>query len=962
MSSPNRWKEVSELYALALERPVQERQAFVASACGEDDDLRQQVQSLLRDHEVAQQTLQAPAAEQLARTLASETAALVGRQLDAYRIEAPLGSGGMGEVYRATDMRLHRAVALKILPPDLRSDPALRHRFEREAQAIAALRHPHICVLYDVGQADGIDFLVMELLEGETLAARLARGPLPADEAVARALEIADALSAIHQRGMVHRDLKPGNVMLTASGAKLLDFGLAKMPDARVPGSAAGTTSLLALDTSTAAGTLPYMTPEQLDRDDIDHRSDLFAFGAVLYEMVTGRKAFDGDGRDAVMAAIRNPRPVPLSSALQTSAPGLQQLIDRCLRKNPDERWPDAQALVHALQHVRDTAAGQGWTPLRLAAAGVAASLIIGFLTWIAWSLGAPRVPAASPQLVLGAARPLAATEQFEMDPAWSPRGDVMAYAAGRGTNFRIIVRDVATNATLPGPPASDAEQLQPRWSPDGSRLLYITRDGVFVWAVGETSARRIASPWDVPGSYTAIIGNPFITGAAWSPDGREIAVAFGGALYAVAVDGGRRRHLATAVEELHWCDWSRRATWISCTAGNHHLPFYGTTFGNIAPSAVVIVPSAGGRIVPVAPKTASNQSPVWSHDGRHLYFVSNRQGRGDVYGVSIGETGAPTGEPVRITTGLDVAAIAISADRRKLAYSALTARANLWSVQLPTPGSRADPAAARQLTFGNQVIEAMHVTPDGKWLVYDSDLSGNAEIYRMPVDGGEPERLTSDPAGDFGPQVSRDGRLAYFSWRTKSRDVFVQPFEGGPVEQVTATAAQESYPKWLPDGSLLFVDQTVENGILRGLFVTRRGSDGQWTQPELVASDAYAGAVISDGAILYSHKGGVYMRRPGSRAPVSLYEPPGPGQPRAGLFLIPSNDERVIYTKSFDSAGRATFYWLPVSGGRLTEFMRIDDLTRPSSRFEFAIGVGRLLFTVDDRRSNIWIADVAER
>jgi serine/threonine protein kinase len=346
-----RWKQISALYAAALAQPEPERGEFIAHACAGDDALRQELESLLDCHEDAQRLLSSPAAELLADALAAERVSLIGRELGAYRIDAALGAGGMGEVYRATDTRLRRPVAVKILPLHLRRHRPRRERFEREAQAVAALRHPHICVIHDIGHADGIDFLVMELLEGETLASRLARGPLPAADALRHALEIAEALVATHKQGIVHRDLKPSNIMLTESGAKLLDFGLAKnygpagAPAVAAAGAEAG-------GSTTAAGTLPYMTPEQLAGEDVDHRSDLFAFGAVLYEMLTSRKAFDAADRIGIAAAIRTQDPPPLPADVIAAAPGIDGILRTCLRKKRADRWPDAGALAHALRRL----------------------------------------------------------------------------------------------------------------------------------------------------------------------------------------------------------------------------------------------------------------------------------------------------------------------------------------------------------------------------------------------------------------------------------------------------------------------------------------------------------------------------------------------------------------------------------------------------------------------------------
>jgi eukaryotic-like serine/threonine-protein kinase len=274
-----------------------------------------------------------------------------GVRLGPYEIAGPAGAGGMGEVYRARDTRLDRTVAIKVLPSDLTSNPAARQRFEREARAVAALSHPHICTFHDIGQQNGTDFLVMEYLDGETLAQRLARGKLPFEQAMQYGIEIADALAAAHKAGLVHRDLKPGNVMLTKSGAKLLDFGLAK-PGVQLvgPGDAQLTTKGSLTSAGTLLGTLQYMAPEQLQAQPVDARTDVFAFGCVLYEMITGRRAFAGDTPASVIAAVLDHEPAPLASSERVSHPALDQVIRTCLAKNLDDRWSSGRDVWLALR------------------------------------------------------------------------------------------------------------------------------------------------------------------------------------------------------------------------------------------------------------------------------------------------------------------------------------------------------------------------------------------------------------------------------------------------------------------------------------------------------------------------------------------------------------------------------------------------------------------------------------
>jgi eukaryotic-like serine/threonine-protein kinase len=290
-------------------------------------------------------------------------------RLGPYEIVASLGAGGMGEVYRARDTRLERTVAIKILPAQLSSDPVRKQRFEREAKTISSLNHPHICVLHDVGHQEGIDYLVMECVEGETLAKRLEKGPLPLEQVLKYGAQIADALDKAHRSGVVHRDLKPGNIMLTPTGAKLLDFGLAKPAVASASVAtltAAATQDSPVTEPGTIVGTFQYMSPEQVEGKEADGRSDIFSLGAVLYEMLTGQRAFPGKSQLSVASAILEKEPEPISSVKPMTPPTLDHAIRRCLAKDPEERWQTARDLALELKWIAE--GGSAVTPAPSAA------------------------------------------------------------------------------------------------------------------------------------------------------------------------------------------------------------------------------------------------------------------------------------------------------------------------------------------------------------------------------------------------------------------------------------------------------------------------------------------------------------------------------------------------------------------------------------------------------------------
>ena len=416
---------------------------------------------------------------------------------------------------------------------------------------------------------------------------------------------------------------------------------------------------------------------------------------------------------------------------------------------------------------------------------------------------------------------------------------------------------------------------------------------------------------------------------------------------------------------ELHSCDWSRRNDWIACASGNVNGVVPGAAFGNVAPSAVVVVPATGGELTTVAERTASNLSPVWSPDGSQLYFVSNRDGPRDIY-----ELDAPVGRPValtprRLTTGLGLVHVALSSRADRMVYVAYAARANVWS--MPVPRGPVDASRAQPMTSGNQVVESMRVSRDGKWLMFDSTLHLNAEIFRMPIGGGPVERLTTDPADDFAPDLSPDGALlAYHSWRSGTRDIYVKPLEGGPLQTVTSSPDHESYPIWSPDGqAIAFVTQRglVNSVVLGPLLIARRDARDQWSPPAQLRADvATNGSWLPDGrSLAFPRGGGIEIIPVDGGSPRVVYVPTAPSDPRVRSVAV-SDDGRMLFFKSKDEEGRSAIWSVQATGGRPQLLVRFNDLSRPSDRPDFAAGAGRLFFTLEDRQADIWVAELVRR
>ena len=528
----DRWEHVFVLFDGALAQPDTERDAFLASECGDDERLREDVQALLAAHEEAQGFLSGRPARAGAANLDQSgrvpPALTPGMRLGVFAVESFVGAGGMGEVYKARDTRLDRHVAIKVLSPDAATDPRGRARFAYEARAIARLSHPRICSVHEMGHQDGVDFLVMEYLEGETLAARLRKGPMPLAQALRTAVEIAESVAAAHAQGVVHRDLKPGNVMLTSAGAKLLDFGLARLrPQAAADLSLAGRPFPSETLPGMIAGTLPYMAPEQLEGREVDARADIFAFGAVLYEMITGRKAFEGTSQAVVMSAILSSDPPAVGALQPLTPPALDQVIRSCLAKDRKDRWASAHDVLLQLE-------------------------------WIAGHLSAMTVPAGVAQ---------------------NRRREVLAWTVAAMTGLALValwawtlqrpspaVRPHVSSALPPVGVSLETDEA-PGISPDGSRLLFVGHD-----ATGTQLLYTLAL--DVAGAAQPLAHTDGASLPFWSPDSRSIGFFGQGKLKTVDIRDGtnpnarRRRGSARRHLEPGRRHSVRAASWLPvCTA-----------------------------------------------------------------------------------------------------------------------------------------------------------------------------------------------------------------------------------------------------------------------------------------------------------------------------------------------------------------------------------------------------------
>ena len=497
-----------------------------------------------------------------------------GTKLGPYEILAPLGAGGMGEVYRARDTRLERSVAIKILPAQFSTDPVRKQRFEREAKTISSLNHPNICVLHDVGSQDGVDYLVMECVEGETLAKRLEKGPLPLDQVLKYGTQIADALEQAHRSGVVHRDLKPGNIMLTVTGSKLLDFGLAKAvaPLASVATlTGAVTQSSPMTEQGVIVGTFQYMSPEQIEGKELDGRSDIFSLGAVLYEMLTGQRAFQGKSQLSVASAILEKEPAPISAVKPLTPPALDHAINKCLAKIPDERWQSTSDLASELKWLFESGSQ----------AGIPASTMLKRKRHerLAWAIA---IAGLLTTALVGA-----------------------AYYRETGKPAQVLRAVIPTE-----------EGTSPIFSGDLAGPVVLSPDGKAL-AFGASDAQGKVTLWvrNLNGLHAhSLPGTDGSTFPFWSPDGRSMGYFASGKLKTVSVEGGTPTDICDAPS-------GRGGTWSA----------QGTIlFSPQFESAIYRVPASGGAPTLVTTldkaKHDSHRWPYFLPDGRHfLYLAINR-------------------------------------------------------------------------------------------------------------------------------------------------------------------------------------------------------------------------------------------------------------------------------------------------------------------------------------------------
>ena len=786
-----RLEHVFVLFDAALALPDEDRGAFLVRECGDDDGLREDVQSLLVAHAEAEgflsnRSLQSGISRRAAPRLAP------GLRLGAFEVERFLGAGGMGEVYQARDTRLDRRVAIKVLPPDTATDPRSRAQFAYEARVIARLSHPRICALHDIGHHDGIDFLVMEHLEGETLAERVRKGPLPLSLAVRTALEIAEALVAAHAQGIVHRDLKPGNVMMTPGGAKLLDFGLARLR--RMPGLELSTTAPAntgGTSPGLIAGTLPYMAPEQLEGRDVDARVDVFAFGAVLYEMVTGRKAFDGASEASVISAILSSEPPRLPTIQPSTPPAVDRLVQTCLAKDRTARWSSVHDI--ALQ-----------------------------LEWLLREGPETRAP-----------EPRVRWNRRHKVVGGTAAAAAVILAAIWGATFRRPAPNALAHVlfAMPPPGSTFATEEAPAISPDGRQLTFVAHDsgGKRLLYMHALEGFRAAQPLtDTDGASL-----PF-----WSPDGRSVGFFAQGKLKKIELATGRVQILTDA-------EGPRGGTW------NRDDVILFVPRPRDGPYRIA---ASGGTSQPVATVTGQPSGgwyPSFLPDGRHFVFFLPSPAQPENASVWLGSldssippkrlvsarSGAAYAPPGYLLFWRDGTLLAQEFDERALEIrgnAATVVSAGLNPISSQALFSVSDSGtlvffagAVTQSEIGwvdrdgrrlgkvgpKGVFNSVSLSPDENSAVYDraDPRTGSTDLWRLDFARAEPSRLTFHPAHDIFPLWSTDGaRIVFTSLRAPPPQLYeLEVGSAGNEKLLVPTRVPTSPTGWSSDGRLLLYTST---------------------------------------------------------------------------------------------------------------------------------------------------------
>ena len=872
---PQAWAAAKSLLMNAAALPPHEWKAYLDAHCG-DAAVRAELLAMLSNPIALSDVITPP-------VLAPGTA------LGCYIVETLLGAGGMGQVYRARDTKLARAVAIKVLPVDVADDAQRLQRFKQEAQLLAALNHPHIASIYGLEDAGGIRFLVMELIEGRSLAEQIAKGTLKPREALTIAIDIGGALRAAHRAGIIHRDLKPANIMLGPSGAKLLDFGLAtrsahEFPLATVSAQTAP---------GTIMGTLPYMAPEQVQGRPTDARTDIFAFGCVLYEMFTGKRAFEADSQATLAVAILEHDPPPPSSLQPAVSPALERVVTRCLRKDPGERWQSAADLTSELQWLAtqtDSAIGTVAKPRasrlrprtilvtralswrrRILAALLVLAPIAGLFAWQAWRATSPERPFRAVALTTFSG--------IEWWPSLSPDGNNVAFMWTGPTqdNPDVYVQMIGSSGGPLRLTADPRADYNPVWSPDGRWIAFLRAEQLprANGAPAGKSELWLIPPLGGPGRTLAKIQARAVDMEgflAWCPDSSCLVVTDSpgegkpDALFVVSRETGEKTQLTSPVSPLagdtnpavsHDGRWLVFRRVSSYSASELCLLRLRTGTGL----------TASGEPLRLTRGASDAQYPTWMPDSKEILFSAE----GRLWRMPISGEKPPEQLPLVGENGLMPV---VSRDQpgrpSRLVYARSFVDSNIWRVDTSAPGGPASspPVAAISST---QMDTVGDLSPDGRRMAFSSTRTGKWEVWVAEPDGANAFPLTSTASGIANaPRWSPDSQLIAFQSSLEGQfDICLIPANGGRPRRITSHPANDLTPSFSRDGQWIYFSSN-RTGDYQIWKVSARGGDAV----QVTRNDGYSGVEGVDGAYLY------YMEVPRGELSPLWRVPVSGGQP----------------------------------------------------------------------------------
>jgi Tol biopolymer transport system component len=853
--TPERWQQVKAIFNSAIQYSPEERHSFLSQACSGDASLRGEVESLIASHEKSGDFIDEPA-YQGAAWLAEEKSELkAGQKIGSFQVVSFISRGGMGEVYLAQDLRLNRKVALKLLPASFTKDNDRLRRFEQEARAVSALNHPNIITIFEIQRIDSTHFLATEFVDGQTLRDRLNHSSLSLSETLNIGIQVADALSAAHRTGIIHRDIKPENIMIRPDGyVKVLDFGLAKLTEGAVQEvSQTHPTRRIQTGSGIILGTVGYMSPEQARAQPIDARSDIFNLGAVLYEMITGRKPFDGLTPSDTLAAILKTDPPSISNYMPQVPAELIRIVSKSLRKDREERYQVVKDFLLDLKSLRsdmefeaklDRSTGNGTrvvnrkelrsvealpehtsevrnafstltnsltVEIKRHKTSVALSVMIvvaalAFTGVQLYRILSRKTLEPSRNVEVLKSTQITFSPGLDMFPAISMDGKSVAYSSDQKGSFEIYVKQLTSDGAELQLTNDGQQNTQPAWSPDGQKIAYYSRNRKGIWLV------------------SALGGNPkqlteFGARPAWSPDGSMIAFQSG--------EGGEVFVPQAMAPSTIWVVPSnggepRQVSRTGLPAGGHSSPSWSHDGKRIVfQNSDFLFASIWGVSIDGSEtrQVVVGRLPVYSNDGQYVYFVTTAHD-GGLSRIKVSSAGDPVGDPLVVLApsgGFGIGSPTISADGKKIIYGASRIVSNLWSV--PLSSATAEPVGppsqfSRDTSLRNNLVR---FSPDGKKIAITRWRTGSsADIWVGDADGKKLIQLTNNPATDSQPSWLPEGdRLVFLSDRANNRTtLWTISVSTGKEEPLLDLGDGVQYAVLSPDGKQVAFN-LIQNGVM---------------------------------------------------------------------------------------------------------------------------------------------------